>query len=161
MINKKEYLILALVWIIFSVTFNIVYTIINTTKQIAEVKDEPLPGITLNLKAYRLTHYYTNDPDGSGTCTASGLCTDKFSINNRGWYTYLGYLVVAAAPKDYLIYDTIYLFIDGEAYNAIVLDKCGACAKDTARIDLFVSNKESGIDRGYKGINPVYISQTY
>jgi hypothetical protein len=48
-----------------------------------------------NYELFRLTHYYTGDPYGSGTCTASGICTNRFDTHINGWYMYKGKLVVA------------------------------------------------------------------
>lgn len=105
---------------------------------------------------YRLTSYYSGDGTGSGVRTASGKGTDEFQINNKGWYTYQGKLVVATASKRLLswsqysnsnqrffnLYDELILIIDGVEYEAIVLDVCGAAMKRPI-IDLFVSNKSS------------------
>ena len=102
---------------------------------------------------YRLTSYYTGDNTGSGKCTASGICTHRFQINDNGWYTYKDMLVVAGG-YEYKLYDKLILVIDNVKYNAIVLDKCGACRKDT-RVDLFVSSKKYVIDRGYRKINMI------
>ena len=87
----------------------------------------------------RLTSYYTGDECESTNTTASGLTTDSFETNNKGWYTYQNKLVVATASTRlkgweisseshiYNLYDEITLIIDGERYNAIVLDVCGSC----------------------------------
>lgn len=99
----------------------------------------------------RLTSYHTND-GSSGNCTGSGLCTNDFQVNENGWYTYQGKLVVATATEyllkygfsladgvhTYRYYDEIVLNIDGIDYQAIVTDSCGNCMR-TGRIDLFVS----------------------
>ncbi len=81
-----------------------------------------------------------------------------FQVNEKGWYTYQGKLVVATATT-YLLnygyarkdgityrkyYDTLTLVIDGVEYEAIVLDSCGAAMKRNI-IDLFVSNSSSSI----------------
>lgn len=110
----------------------------------------------INSYETRLTSYYANDGYETGNCTGSGLCTNNFSINDKGWYTYQDKLVVATAT-DYLLkygfnlydgvhtykyYDEIILNIDGIDYESIVLDSCGNCMK-TDRVDLFVSNKQS------------------
>ena len=102
----------------------------------------------------RLTSFYTGDSCNTGSVTASGLSTTDFQTNEKGWYTYQGKLVVATAStrlgttsmKTYNLYDTITLIIDGTRYEAIVLDVCGACMRHN-RIDLFVSGRESVIDR--------------
>lgn len=100
----------------------------------------------------RMTSYYSNDGYETGTCTGSGLCINDFQVNDKGWYTYQGKLVVATATEyllkygftlydgvhTYRYYDEITLNIDGIDYNAIVLDSCGSSMKN-GRIDLFVS----------------------
>ena len=101
----------------------------------------------------RLTSFYANDGCGTGSCTASGLCENNFEINQNGWYTYQGKLVIATASdrlgytemQTYNLYDGITLNIYGNDYQAIVLDRCGQCQIDN-RIDLFVINSESVID---------------
>lgn len=110
------------------------------------------------MKTYetRLTSYYLGDNTETTTKTGSGLDIYDFEVNNNGWYTYQGKLVVATATnylikygfvlgeniKTYKYYDELVLNIDGIDYQAIVLDSCGSSMK-TGRIDLFVSNKES------------------
>lgn len=116
---------------------------------------------------YRVTSYFPGDECNSGHCTGTGLCTDDFQVNEYGWYTYKGKLVLAAATtylqnkfgvkenKLYFkYYDEVILTIDGVEYEGIILDTCGACYKNEI-IDLFVSNKASVLDRGYKGKNMV------
>lgn len=104
----------------------------------------------------RLTSFYANDGYGTGSCTGSGLCESDFQVNENGWYTYQGKLVLATATpyllnygysladgiETYRYYDELTLNIDGISYPAIVLDSCGYCTIDN-RIDLFVSNRES------------------
>lgn len=114
--------------------------------------EEPEPKIEENsFYTTRLTSYHTND-GSSGNCTGSGLCTNNFEVNDKGWYTYQGKLVVATATEyllkygfsladgvhTYRYYDEIVLNIDGIDYQAIVTDSCGNCMR-TGRIDLFVS----------------------
>lgn len=101
----------------------------------------------------RMTSYYADDGYETGTCTGSGLCISDFQVNENGWYTYQGKLVVATATT-YLAnqgwyvgngvhlrkyYNEITLTIDGVDYKAIVLDSCGNCMK-TDRVDLYVSS---------------------
>ena len=88
--------------------------------------------------------------------TASGLRTSDFQINEKGWYTYKGRVVVATANRTllkhgfpavsgityYKLYDTFTLVVNGTAYPAIVLDSCGACMKKDIR-DIFVKDKSS------------------
>ncbi len=100
----------------------------------------------------RMTSYWANDGYGTGDCTGSGLCSWDFGVNEHGWYTYNGKLVVATATtyltkygwslangvRTYNYYDEITLVIDGVDYPAIVLDSCGS-SMSNGRIDLFVS----------------------
>lgn len=79
-------------------------------------------------------------------------------MNENGWYTYQGKLVLGTATR-YLLkygyseiegkryfkyYDTVTLTINGKDYEGIVLDSCGACMKKNI-IDLFVSGSKSSI----------------
>lgn len=132
------------------------YDTLHKPKETIPVFNEQPNSIPPTYEAFRMTSYYTGDATGSGTCTASGICTNKFKINNKGWYTYQGMVVLAAAKKDFSRYDILTVIIDGEYYLGIVLDLCGACAHDT-RIDLFVTDETTVTDRGYRGINPVYL----
>lgn len=100
----------------------------------------------------RMTSYY---PGESGDTTGSGLGINDFQINDNGWFTYNGKLVVATATEyllkygfnladgvhTYKYYDEIVLNIDGIDYQAIVLDSCGS-SMTTDRVDLFVSGAE-------------------
>ena len=118
---------------------------------------------------YRLTSYY---PAESSDCTGSGYCSWDFGVNEKGWYTYKGKVVLAAATtylqkqfgtkegKTYFkYYDELDITIDGVVYKAIILDTCGACYRDE-RLDLFVKDADSVIDRGYMGRNMVSIAIT-
>lgn len=114
---------------------------------------------TSNTYETRLTSYWANDEYETGSCTGSGLCEKDFQVNEKGWYTYQGKLVVATATPylekyGWVIYDGVHTFkyydevilnIDGIDYESIVVDSCGNCCK-TDRIDLFVSNEQSAID---------------
>ena len=137
-------------------------------KYVPKVVEEPLPAIT----KYRLTSYYHNDELNSGACTGAGFCTWDFTPNEKGWYTYKGKLVLAAATtylqnkfgtvegRTYFkYYDEVKITIDGIDYEGIILDTCGACYKDT-RLDIFVANKSSVVDRGYMGRNMVSVEIT-
>lgn len=114
----------------------------------------------------RLTYYYSGDGTGSGQCTSSGRCIYHFETNNLGWYTYNGYIVLAAAtyrclnaqsgscgnhttiPKGYNIhrlFDTVYFTNNNILYEGIILDSCGACmyninGETTQRYDIFTRN---------------------
>ena len=50
-----------------------------------------------DIKEYRLTSFWSGDGMDTGSCTGSGLCEKDFQINDKGWYTYNGYLVLAGA----------------------------------------------------------------
>ena len=107
---------------------------------------------------YRLTSFWAGDGYESGSCTGSGLCEKDFEINEKGWYTYQGKLVIATATPYLLNYgfekrdgisyhrykETLFITIQGERYEAIVLDSCGACMRNKI-IDLFVSNSKSAL----------------
>lgn len=55
-------------------------------------------------------------------------------------------------------YDNVLIEIDGIQYDGIILDSCGACYYvQENRLDLFVRDKNSVIDRGYKGKNMVKV----
>ncbi len=137
-----------------------------------EIVEEEIPKEEPTLYQYRLTSYYENDECKSTPCTGTGLCDKDFEKNEHGWYTYNGKLVLAAATP-YLIkqfgykenklyfryYDEVTLTIDGVKYEGIILDTCGACYRNEI-IDLFVSGKESVIDRGYKGRNMITLEVT-
>lgn len=146
---------------------------LNTLKQDFNNKEQELNTCKTDLAKkklnnYRLTSYY---PEETSNHTGSGLNTSDFQINDKGWYTYQGKLVLAG-PTIYLqksfgtksnrhyfkYYNTIKLTIDGITHDGIILDSCGACMTVSEnRLDLFVSSKEYVIDRGYKGNNPVLI----
>lgn len=86
------------------------------------------------------------------------MCEKDFQVNEKGWYTYKGKLVIATATKYlfsygysrkeniiyYRYYDILNIKINGTIYEAIVLDSCGACMKNKI-IDLFVANRSSVI----------------
>ena len=126
-----------------------------------EPEPEPEP-VAPTVYKYRLTHF--TDP-----CVGAGFCANQLQLNEKGWYTYQGKLVVATATP-YMInvfgykpnklyfryYDELILTIDGVRYEAIVLDTCGACYRDE-RIDLFVKDPAHGIDRGYRGYNMISV----
>lgn len=144
-------------------------TSIVSEKSEEVIEQEVQPRIS---KLYRLTSFYSNDGYGTGSCTGSGLCEKDFQINNKGWYTYNGYLVLAGATEELLrsgysvkggnvrqegkhyfrYYDTVKLEIDGIIYDGIIIDSCGSSMwYGETRLDLFVSNSSSVIDRGYRG----------
>lgn len=111
--------------------------------------------ITYEYEA-RLTSYYPRKPIRPTGC---GLGIEDFGVNEYGWYTYNGQLVVATATnyllnygwryqsgvRLYNYYDNLILNIDGVDYEAIVLDSCGICMT-TGRVDLFVTDRDAVID---------------
>lgn len=119
---------------------------------VEETYVEPVVEIS-DVYTTRMTSFY---PAESSDCTGSGLCSWDFGINENGWYTYNGKLVVATATQylanqgwyladgvhTYRYYDEITLVIDGVEYQAIVLDSCGSSMR-TDRIDLFVKDASS------------------
>lgn len=91
--------------------------------------------------------------------TGSGKKTSDFQVNEKGWYTYQGKVVIATATP-YLLnygysrkegityrkyYDTLTIVIDGIAYEAIVLDSCGAAMSKNI-IDVFVSGSQYAVN---------------
>ena len=140
-------------------------------KKVVEKKKEVKVNVS-NTSKYRLTSFYPGDGAQAGDCTGSGFCSWDFGVNEHGWFTYKGKLVLAAATpymqntfgtkegKTYFkYYDEVTLLIDGVAYEGIVLDTCGACYHDE-KIDLFVKDSKSVIDRGYMGRNMVSLEIT-
>ena len=127
---------------------------------------------TEKVRKYRLTSFYANDELKTGDCVGAGFCWWDFDVNEKGWYTYKGKLVLAAATT-YLqkkfgtrenityfkYYDEVNVTIDGVVYPGIILDTCGACYRDV-RIDLMVRDGKSVVDRGYMGRNMVTVEIT-
>lgn len=123
------------------------------------------------LSGYRITSYYPGDNCASGSKTGSGKSIKDFeilNINGKSVYTYKGKIVVATATEELLksgynvknsgtrqsdkhyftYYDEIKINIDGQYYDAIVLDSCGAAMwKGQYRIDIFVPTAKDVIDR--------------
>ena len=146
-------------------------TIKETPKKLKPVKEEVIfeePEIEPQVEVQepiqdvyttRMTSFWANDGYGTGECTGSGLCSWDFQVNENGWYTYDGKLVIATATtylanQGWYVADGVHLYrygdevtlvIDGVEYDAIVKDSCGNCMK-TDRIDLFVSNGSSARD---------------
>lgn len=136
----------------------------------AKIEQEEPKKVEKLTNSYRLTSYY---PEESSNCTGSGKCTNNFTTNDKGWYLYDGKLVLAAATTYlqksygtiegrhyYKYYDEVDVTIDRVTYRGVILDSCGACMSVTyeERLDLFVNSKNSVIDRGYKGNNPIYVN---
>ena len=177
--------------LIFSILFNFGQSNKITTYNISGVnslqsshmldkytpKPEPVPEVVVSqeppkVAKYRLTSFYANDELNTGDCVGAGFCWWEFGVNDKGWFTYNGKLVLAAATtylqnkfgtregRTYFkYYDEVNLTIDGEVYPGIILDTCGACYKDQ-RIDLFVKDGKSVIDRGYMGRNMITVEIT-
>lgn len=143
-----------------------------TPEEIEKKKQEEARAYLLRDRQYRLTSFYANDELKTGDCTGSGLCSWDLVPNEYGWYTYNGKLVLAAATT-YMIntfgyredkvyfkyYDEVNVTIDGKVYPGIILDTCGACYRDQ-RLDLFVKDGKSAIDRGYMGRNMINVEIT-
>ena len=133
--------------------------------EVVKAKNEP-------VRQYRLTSFYANDELNTGDCVGAGYCWWDFGVNEKGWYTYDGKLVLAAATT-YLqkkfgtregityfkYYDEVNVTIDGEVYQGIILDTCGACYRDV-RLDLMVQDGAHAIDRGYMGRNMITVEVT-
>ena len=132
----------------------------NIIKKEETKKEEPVVEVPQSSSyTTRMTSYWADDGYGTGNCTGSGLCSWDFEVNDKGWYTYDGKLVVATATTylanqgwyladgvhTYKYGDEITLTIDGVDYQAVVRDSCGNCMK-TDRVDLFVSNGASARD---------------
>ena len=152
-----QVLILSFYFLLLAILSTFIINIITNTKGIEITHNEPenveierVEEVVEEIETFRLTHYYTGDPYGSGTCTASGLCINRFDTNEKGWYTYKNRLVVANGVE-YPLWTELTLVIDNVEYQAIVLDICGYCKKER-RIDLFVSSKKFGIDRQTIGV---------
>ena len=121
-------------------------TIERQEPQQQEVYQEPI----LDSYTTRMTSYY---PEEGETTTGSGLGINDFGVNENGWFTYQGKLVVATATTYlanqgwsvgngvhlYRYYEELVLTIDGVDYDAIILDSCGS-SMTTDRVDLFVSS---------------------
>lgn len=141
--------------------------LVETQNEIVEViQEEPIEEEVQEVfYETRMTSYYPGDDCKSGTVTGSGKSIKDFEVNEYGWYTYNGKLVVATATKyllnygftlsegvhTYKYWEEITIEIDGVRYEAIVLDSCGH-AMHSDRIDLFVSNSKSVKDTTIKVI---------
>lgn len=114
--------------------------------------EEVVKPVKTGIYETRMTSYWANDDYDTSDCTGSGLCSWDFGVNEHGWYTWNGKLVVATATTYlanqgwavadgvhlYKYYEELVLTIDGVEYDAIILDSCGSSMK-TDRVDLFVS----------------------
>ena len=125
--------------------------------------------ISSTYQSIIFTNYYTGDFTNSSNITSAGLTTRSFQINEKGWYTYKGMVVVAAAttlclqvksggcgkynsvPKGLILFnlrEEILISVEGEEYKAIVLDSCGACMyfhssdQGLQRFDIFIASSK-------------------
>ncbi|WP_291632199.1 hypothetical protein [Clostridium sp.] len=109
-----------------------------------------------SLQEIKITSYYPGDPCGSSNLTYSGLTTADFEINENGWYTYDGKIVIAASirrfendtQEDYKIYnifDEVSIIINATVYQGIILDVCGASYRLNEKqiYDIYVSDEFS------------------
>lgn len=125
---------------------------------------------SVKTTGYKITSYHPGDDYGSGTKTGSGFSIDDFDtmkIGDKTVYTYEGKIVVAAATEELLNtkYDvrgakesqpdkyyfrygeTLQIKFDGNTYDAIVLDSCGASMwNGQYRIDIFVPSEQDIIN---------------
>jgi len=129
--------------------------IAHEEESVEETYDKVIESIS-DTYTTRMTSFWANDGYGTGDCTGSGLCSWDFGVNDKGWFTYNGKLVVATATTYlanqgwfvgegvhlYKYWEELVLTIDGIEYDAIILDSCGSSMK-TDRVDLFVSNAAS------------------
>ena len=127
----------------------------------------------------RLTNFI-DEQVGWDAMSAYGNKSERFRLNEKGWWMYqdpdtgIEYLAVAAPttyllgpgynypPMDGITYyeygDVIPLNINGESYQAMVIDSCGACMEtnDPLKIDVYVNRDyfgengltEAGIEAG-------------
>lgn len=126
------------------------------------------------------TNYYSGDATGSTKCTGAvdslgnRMCTNMFKVNEQGWYTYDGHVVVATATTHCLksnkfgceyydsvpegipvfkYWDTFRFEYEGRYYDAVVLDSCGACHvynksdKGLPRMDIYISSKKHSFSK--------------
>ena len=119
---------------------------------------------TGELREVLFTSYYLGD-GSSGPLTASGLSTNDFQINEYGYYTYEGKVVVATANtsrlninlkqgyKSHNLYDEFQIVLNDVELPAIVLDVCGACygfaGEDLQRYDIFTNGVSIPVLTGY------------
>lgn len=136
----------------YNETQNIVQNVEQKVEENRSTEEDRTENEDDSFYTTRMTSYY---PSETSDCTGSGLCSWDFQVNENGWYTYQGKLVIATATNylinrfglgsgvhTYRYYDELILNIDGIDYPAIVLDSCGH-AMHSGRIDLFVVNDSS------------------
>ncbi len=118
------------------------------------------------------TNYYTGDADGSTNKVGAGYTTDQFKVNENGWYTYNGRVVLAAAtwagihsnygnlaevndiPSGYHIHhygDEVTFMFDGKEYEGVILDTCFSAMIDNGegaqRYDIFIAGKDKAFGK--------------
>jgi hypothetical protein len=129
---------------------------VNEVKHYQEIKQ-------VNVREVTFTNYGTWDGE-SGLTTASGASIKDFEVNHKGWYTYLGDVVLATANVDrwdrelkqgykaHRLGEPIEFELDGFTYTGVVLDVCGACmgvkSEDTQRYDIFTTKNTFGKTKG-------------
>lgn len=126
---------------------------------------------TIKYTNYRVTSYHPGDNCLSTNTTGSGKTTNDFTIKTicgKQVYTYKGKIVVAAATQElyntgynknnsqtkqadkhyFKYYDTFKITLDGNDYEAIVLDSCGAAMwQGEYRIDIYVPDSTNVLNR--------------
>ena len=85
--------------------------VLEQSKETQETYQEPIQ----DTYTTRMTSYWANDGYGTGECTGSGLCSWNFQVNDKGWYTYQGKLVVATATvylanQGWFVSDGVHLY---------------------------------------------------
>lgn len=121
------------------------------------------------------TNFYPGDNMNTNTMTSTGHTISDFQVNENGWYTWQGKVVVATATtlclevengpcgkfneqKDthhyFDLYDVVEIIFGGEHYQAVVLSSCGACNWDEAlqRVDIFVAGSDYDFGKVKGGI---------
>jgi hypothetical protein len=136
---------------------------IEVTKSFAEFMQPEEKKVEPEYVDITLTRFYPTDGT-SDSCMAT-MCTSKLQINEKGWYTYQGKVVLGAAtyacqarcknrdkygplPEDFRIYnfyDEVKFVLEGIEYTGIVLDSCGACmyhinGEKLQRYDIFTAS---------------------
>ena len=158
-----------IIYFILHIIFNLIpSTIIPDSEVTSEepVIQEPTV-VTEPLREVRATYYYPGDPTGSGEWVGAGIHISQFETNERGWYTFNGKVVLAAATNEclrsshgpcrnwnepspsitYFNYgDIVTFYIDEVEYEGIILDTCGTSMMGHNKIDIFVSNEVAGYD---------------
>lgn len=126
---------------------------------------------TIKYTNYRVTSYHPGDNCLSTNTTGSGKTTNDFTIKTicgKQVYTYKDKIVVAAATQElyntgynknnaqtkqydkhyFKYYDTFKITLDGNDYEAIVLDSCGAAMwQGEYRIDIYVPDSNNVLNR--------------